>query len=96
MPAIYDEPFADSSQIPTILLSNVAKKQVSVCLTGDGGDELFGGYNEHFFAVKFYNKISCLPKPIRTLLAGSIRVTVDLQASDSILKIFPNMRYSSS
>ena len=96
LPAIYDEPFADSSQIPTILLSNVAKKQVSVCLTGDGGDELFGGYNRHFFAVKFYNKISCLPKPIRTLLAGSIRVIVDYRL-DSILKnISKYERYPSS
>ena len=91
LPVIYDEPFADSSQIPTIMLSNVAKKQVSVCLTGDGGDELFGGYNRHFFAVKIFNRISFLPSSIRSLLAASIRVAVNCRLN-AILKMFPNLR----
>ena len=91
LPVIYDEPFADSSQIPTIMLSNVAKKQVSVCLTGDGGDELFGGYNRHFFAVKIFNRISFLPSSVRSLLAISIRVAVNCRL-DAILKMFPNLK----
>lgn len=68
----YSEPFADPSQIPTTLISKFASNSVKVVLTGDGGDELFGGYNRYFYANKYHKYFNLFPKNIRKYLALSI------------------------
>lgn len=65
LPDMYDEPFADSSQIPTHLICRAARKQVTVALTGDGADELFGGYNRYLWGPRIWQKLSRVPYPVR-------------------------------
>jgi asparagine synthase (glutamine-hydrolysing) len=69
---MYDEPFADSSQIPTHLVAQLARKHVTVALSGDAGDELFAGYWRHFMATRIWNKSQYSPKVLRHLFANAI------------------------
>ena len=72
LPDIYDEPFADSSQIPTYLLAKFAKQKSTVALTGDAGDELFGGYNRYVFADKYFGRINNIPISLRKMMGSFI------------------------
>jgi asparagine synthase (glutamine-hydrolysing) len=73
LPYYYDEPFADSSAIPTILVSRLARKQVTVALSADGGDEIFAGYNRYDYIHRYSRKLKAIPEPLRKALAVGMR-----------------------
>lgn len=85
LPSMYCEPFADSSQIPTFLVSELASRHVKVVLSGDGGDEVFGGYNRYLDAREVWSRVSGLPSPVRRAAAAGLRA-VPPRAWDSLFE----------
>jgi asparagine synthase (glutamine-hydrolysing) len=73
LPSMYDEPFADISQIPTYLVSKFARHDVTVALSGDGGDEMLGGYNRHMLIPRLWARTKYMPQPVRRLMAHVIK-----------------------
>lgn len=68
LPAIYGEPYSDSSQVPTVLLCEFASSKIKVALTGDAGDELFGGYERYNFVPKVWRYLNLIPMPVRSII----------------------------
>lgn len=89
LPDVYCEPFADSSQLPTYLVSKMAKQDVDIVLSGDGGDELFGGYNTYQFAPKIWSKLKLLPLPLRKLAAQLLSGLPMPDKLAKLLSVFP-------
>jgi asparagine synthase (glutamine-hydrolysing) len=87
LPRIWDEPFADESQIPTLLLSRLARQHVTVALSGDGGDECFGGYSRHFMLSRLAPAFR-VPATARRL-AGRALTLVGAQTMDGLLESLP-------
>lgn len=92
LPALYDEPFSDYSQIPTYLVCKMARQHVTVALSGDAGDELFGGYERYFVGRNLWNKFAWMPAPMKRALAGLMTLPPPAllnQAGDLLKPLLP-------
>ncbi|MCA6098996.1 asparagine synthase (glutamine-hydrolyzing) [Bradyrhizobium australafricanum] len=89
---IFDEPFADSSQIPTYLVSAMTRKHVTVALSGDGGDELFSGYNRYQLTRRSWRMLSLVPTPARKALAAGL-TSVSSERWNAIFDYLPEHSY---
>ena len=90
LPTIYDEPFSDSSQIPTFLVSQFAKQNIKVALSGDGGDELFCGYTRHAISKNFLNISRLIPLTFRKIISNGIK-SVSPQSWNRLSKFLPGL-----
>jgi asparagine synthase (glutamine-hydrolysing) len=88
LPTIWDEPFADFSQIPTLLVSKLARQHVTVCLSGDGGDELFFGYKRYTNSYQVWRILRLLPVPLRRLL-GRLIQTLPGASLENLMGLLP-------
>jgi asparagine synthase (glutamine-hydrolysing) len=88
LPRVYSEPFADPSQIPTLIVCELARKHVTVALSGDGGDELFAGYNRYQLTEQLWRKLQPIPAAVRTVAARAIRAVPPAQW-DAVVKHVP-------
>ena len=94
LPNLYSEPFSDSSQIPTFLVSQLARSHVAVSLSGDAGDELFAGYNRYQITAKAWRRLARIPAPLRSILAKGI-TAISPTGWDSLSSLLPRLpRYS--
>ncbi len=89
LPHHWDEPFADSSQIPTLLVSRLARSEVTVSLSGDGGDELFCGYTRYAQGYDIWRRLGKLPSGARRLISGALRRT-PADFIDGMMKFAPS------
>ncbi len=94
LPDIYDEPFADSSQLPTYLVSKIARTSVTVSLSGDGGDEIFGGYNRHLWAMRYQRTIDKMPEGVRKPLGFVISTAAQPRFSTILGAIYSVLGHS--
>ena len=85
---MFDEPFADASQIPTFAVSRLARKHVTVSLSGDGGDEMFAGYKHYTVSADRLNRMNKIPAVVRNLAAGSARM-ISERGWDRIFSVIP-------